>query len=130
MSIKIYFMNMISTVFKMETVDFSKAFDDLMDAYEMETYAANNKNFSVDIPLPGLSKNEIELEIVGKSFTIKTKLNEPSGYLKRYQDYRYSYQLTDKYDLVKIVATMKNGLLTINVPLKEQKTESFKIEVK
>jgi len=104
--------------------------DELMESYDTESYASKDQDFSVEIPLPGLSKNDIELEVVGKTFTIKTKLKEPTGYLKRYQDYRYSYQLTDKYDLSKVEAAMVNGLLTIKVPLKEYKTESLKIEVK
>ncbi len=123
-------MNMIRAPFRTNTMDFIKMVDELLDSYDTESYATKNQDFSVEIPLPGLSKNDIELEVNGKTLTIKTKLNEPVGYLKRYQDYRYSYQLTDKYDLGKVEAAMTNGLLTIKVPLKEQKTESLKIEVK
>jgi len=123
-------MNMIRTPFRTNTMDFIKMVDELLNSYDMESYTTKDQDFSVEIPLPGLSKNEIELEVMGKTLTIKTKLNKPDGYLKRYQDYRYSYQLTDKYDLGKVEAAMTNGLLRIKVPLKEQKTESLKIDVK
>lgn len=124
-------MYRIRSPFVTNTSELFRTFDELMEIYESDSMGVKNeKEFSVEIPFAGLSKENIHLEVNGKTLIVKTKINDATGYCKRYQDHVYSYQLTDLHDLNSIEANMKNGLLGIRVPLKEKKTESIKVEVK
>jgi len=124
-------MYRIRSPFVTNTSELFRTFDELMEIYESDSMGVKNeKEFSVEIPFAGLSKENIHLEVNGKTLIVKTKINDTTGYCKRYQDHVYSYQLTDLHDLNSIEANMKNGLLGIRVPLKEKKTESIKVEVK
>lgn len=108
--------------------EFIRTFDELLEIYDDSINVKNQKDFSLEIPLPGLSKENIEVSTSGTKLLIKMKVDEPTGFNKRYQDNYLTYQLSEHYDLKGIEASIKHGLLSINVPLK--KTENISIEVK
>ena len=122
-------MKMIRVPFAVRVPEFLRTFDELMEIYDVSNIK-NEKDFSVDIPLPGLSKEDISINVSNRTLVIKVNLTEPTGYVKQFKDYVYEYKLTDLHDLQNVEANMKNGLLSIKVPLKEQKTEAIAIEVK
>lgn len=112
-----------------------KDFDDLFNAFNEELFTSyevpKHKEFLTELPLPGLDKENISIEVSGKTLIIKTNVKTPEGFTKRYVDNSYSYYLTEAHDLNKTNAKMENGLLKITVPLKKKdETKNITIEVK
>ena len=92
--------------------------------------STNPKEFSVEIPFSGLSKDEIKIAVDGNVLTIKTDVKKESGFVLRHKNRSYSYSLSDAHDLEKVEAKMENGLLFIRVPVKEDmKKPNFEVEI-
>lgn len=111
--------------------NFDQLFDifneDLNVKYEVPT----DKDFTAELPLPGLDKEHLSIEVTGKTLIIKTKVKNAEGFIKRYTDNSYSYYISDAHDLSKTEAKMENGLLKIKVPLKKkEETKTVTVEVK
>jgi len=90
------------------------------------------EDFTGELPLPGLTKNDFVVEIKGNSLLISVNdLPDAQGYISRYSGRKFVYHLTHYHDLNKTDAIMENGLLKLMVPLKsELKNPERKITVK
>lgn len=111
--------------------DFDQLFNMFNEGFETTYKAPIDKEFTTELPLPGLEKEHLLIEVLGKTLIIKTKVKNAEGFIKRYVDNSYSYYLSDAHDLNKTVAKMENGLLKISVPLKKkEETKNITIEVK
>jgi HSP20 family molecular chaperone IbpA len=105
-------------------------FDELFEIFNQKPFERNEKDFFVEIPLPGLSKENVGIEVKDRTLIVKINLDEPTGFIKRYKNEFYSYYLSESHDLNKITAKMEHGLLSLSVPLKrEKKKESIKIDI-
>lgn len=89
-----------------------------------------NEEFYEEVPLPGLSKDEVEIEVINNCIVVKTKPKKITGFVKKYENDYYSYWLTSLHDLSAIDAKMENGLLTIKVPLRKKNTDSINVVIK
>ena len=70
---------------------------------------ATDDGWRIDVPMPGIDPQDVELEAAGSSFHIRTK------------DQRYQQSLTvpEFLDLDKISASHRHGMLQLTLPLKE-----------
>lgn len=91
--------------------------------------------FLVEAELPGVQRNDINIELVGNELAItgEIKERERKGILRRRTRrigrFEYRVRLPDQVDPEKIDADLKDGLLTVRVP-KTEKAARRRIEVK
>ena len=100
------------------------------DIYEKEG------NYIIEVDVPGVSKNDINIELTDGYLTISVekkeniKENENKRYVRRE---RYSYAKNERQFYVgnisedEIKAKFNNGILEILIPIKDEKCESKKI---
>ena len=111
--------------------NFDQLFDIFNEDIKMSYDVQPDKDFMVELPLPGLDKEHLSIEISGKTLIVKTKVKNADGFIKRYMDNSYSYYVSDVHDLSKTEAKMENGLLKITIPLKKkQEAKNITVEVK
>jgi len=88
--------------------------------------------------LPGITENDFDLKIDGKTLTIQAEKkmeSEDSGFSyhrveSSYGTFSRSFDLPDTVDTEKIHASYDNGVLTVSIPQKpEVKPRSIKISV-
>lgn len=77
--------------------------------------------YHIEVELPGVKKDDIDLEVGDSSFCIKA----PKGDI----GYNACYTLAHQIDTSKVDAKFENGLLTINAPFM-QPLGGIKITVK
>ena len=78
---------------------------------------ANDDQWRIDVPLPGIDPRNVSLEVAGNSLTIRAV--EPKT--ERRQEIRYEQTLAIPpfLDLEKISATHRHGMLELTVPIKD-----------
>ena len=81
----------------------------------------------VDIAVSGFSDNEITIKRDGLKLIVEGKREEKEKEKRKYfykniaeRNFKLEYQGSDKWDFDKLEARMKKGILTIEVPLKEE----------
>lgn len=102
-----------------DTRDSSKILKPLVDIFETPD------GLTVIADLPGVQKEDVQIQVENDVLTIKatpkSKLNvEPTYREFEYYPYFRQFQLSDKTDQDKIKAEMKNGVLIIHLPKKEE----------
>lgn len=91
--------------------------------------------FLVEAELPGVQRNDINIELVGNELAItgEIKERERKGVLRRRTRrigrFEYRVRLPDQVDPEKIEADLKDGVLSVRVP-KTEKAARRRIEVK
>lgn len=98
------------------------------------TYEVFNNSFSYDdvrtekdgsckitVTVPGFSKEDLILSVKENTLCLKDKEDKK---LKKY------WKLSESADLENIGAECKNGLLTINIPIKEKIDNTYTITIK
>lgn len=116
--------------------------DDAKDGQEVSTVpsvniADENTAFEVDVALPGVSKDEIKLELDGNCLVISSeKQYEDEDINKNWTTREYGYasfqrmfQLPSNIDENKVDAVMKNGILKIRVG-KDESNSNKKVRIK
>jgi HSP20 family protein len=78
---------------------------------------ANDDQWRIDVPLPGVDPKNVSLEVAGNTLTIRAV--EPKT--DRRQEIRYEQTLTipQFLDLEKISAAHRHGMLELTVPMKD-----------
>lgn len=93
-----------------------------------------NKAFEVNMALPGLDKKDVKIEIRDKCLVISSeKQYEKEDKLKDWMRKEYGYasfqrmfMLPDTADPQKVLAEMKNGILSVKIAKKEGAVENVK----
>lgn len=80
----------------------------------------NDKRIKYKIILPGIEKEDVDINLSANELTIKTK-TETAFNEKFY--YRDAYNYDKEYKVSEAKSTLKNGVLTIIIPAKEKKEE-------
>jgi HSP20 family molecular chaperone IbpA len=81
--------------------------------------------FFSEIAVTGFKKENIKIEIEGQQIFIKVdgdKEDDDRKYSHRglsKRSFKFGYKISDQLDIDKIRTTLENGLLTIEIPLKE-----------
>lgn len=78
---------------------------------------ANDDQWRIDVPLPGIDPKNVSLEVAGNTLTIRAV--EPKS--DRREEMRYEQTLTipQFLDLDKISASHRHGMLELTVPIKD-----------
>ena len=89
--------------------------------YETET---TDDGVTLTIETPGYNKNLIDVTVEDKTLVVEGKSNsgDTNGFKER-------FTLSDKFDSSGVEATIVDGMLTVNVPFKEE-TKPRKVKVK
>jgi len=128
------------------------ALDAAVDAFDQttagrnaqrQTYAPNvdiketPNEFIIEADLPGFAEQDLDLSVTGNQLTLTGKRNfeekkENEQYVsfeRSYGSFTRSFSLPDHVDSDKIMAALKDGVLTLHVP-KRPELKARKIELK
>ena len=133
------FNNMIGDMFPTLHKEFGNDFF-VQGSYPKCNVINFDDRIEIDAAIPGLTKNDVDIEIADGVLTIKAEANqridvEDSQYMKREvkrSAFARSFKLGDNLDESGIVATHTNGVLLIIIPkVKETNTQPSirKIEI-
>jgi HSP20 family protein len=98
-----------------------------------------DKEVLIDLELPGIKKEEIEVEVKNSTLTIsgerkqerKTETPEGSRIERHYGTFERSFTLPDTVSEEKITAAYANGVLTLTLPkIEKVLPKEVKVEVK
>jgi HSP20 family protein len=100
----------------------------------------DDKGYTIEVAAPGIDRKNFNLEIENDVLTISTHKQESQeenkqNFLRRefnYETFKRSFQLPETVDQEQIKATHKSGILTLNLPKKEEEVQKAprQIEVK
>lgn len=91
-----------------------------------------NENYIIEVALPGFTKDQVNVKIEDDVLTIssaKEGEKEHGRYLKREfnsQAFRRSFNISETMDTDSIKAEMKNGILFLHIPKKEEAKPQIK----
>lgn len=118
--------------------DFESIFDRFFNYPVENKFRTNLKegenNYSLEVVLPGFSKNDIDISIDNDYLIISSEIEDKKEDYK-YREYvkksfKKSYLLPDDIDKENISAEMIDGILHININKKENVKLTKKIEIK
>jgi HSP20 family protein len=88
--------------------------------------AENEDNFNIEIAAPGLNKDDFKINLDHDVLTIsseKEAQNEKSDFKRRefnYRSFKRSFSLPDIINSENISATYANGILSVQIPKREE----------
>lgn len=93
---------------------------------DLETTSLRHRSDTIDdegikIELPGVKAEDVEVTLDGRSLKV-------SGKTRHGREFSYSYSLKPSVDDSAVTASLKDGLLSISLPLKQEST-SRKIQI-
>ncbi len=124
---------------------FFEEFPRILPTLSTETFvpavdiSETDKSYEFEVELPGMKREDIEIEVNDGILTVKgekreEKKEEKKGYKKierSYGKFERSFSLPQYIDEKNISAKFENGLLNVSIPKSpEAKTSSRKIEIK
>ena len=126
---------------------FGDFFNDFMNGNnekEMFSYvpavniAENQGNFTIEVAAPGLNKEDFKVQVENGVLTISAekkeeKKEEGSRFTRKefsYSSFKRSFSLPEHVEAENIVASHKNGVLTLSLPKKEEAKEKAVKEIK
>jgi HSP20 family molecular chaperone IbpA len=109
---------MINDVFAVPHIRWSTLEKNLVDEFTTE----KDGSTKIIVYVPGFAKEDFNLQVIDSELRLTTK--DENKKLKR------SWKLSDSADTKNISAECKNGILTINVPLKAKTDKSRTVEIK
>ena len=90
--------------------------------YEEKKYYEDENQLKLEFPLPGYSKDEIELKFDNGLLTLEAKVvsedNDKSSVLKK-SSFKYKFQVPESCDISKLNAKLQNGVLEVHLPKKK-----------
>ncbi len=111
---------------------------DTLDSLPSINVVENNDHFLLEVAIPGLDKNDIELKVDNGLLSVSAEKKEgkedsAARYTRRefgYASFQRTMKLPENVDEAKISATSENGVLNIKLP-KTEVIETVKtIEIK
>lgn len=118
--------------------DFESIFDRFFNYPVENKFKTNLKesenNYSLEVVLPGFSKNDIDISIDNDYLIISSEIEDKKEDYKHQEyvkkSFKKSYLLPDDIDKENISAEMIDGILHININKKENVKLTKKIEIK
>ena len=99
------------------------------------TFTEKPEEYELKVQLPGISKEDAELHIDGKTLTLKThaKYQNPAGFKEvvtefTYPNYALTADLPEMADPKTLAAKLENGVLSVIVK-KRPETQAKKIDI-
>ena len=114
--------------------DFDRFFSDVLTPFVqsnssmVDNYPANlyetDKSFVLEVAVPGISKDDIEVNFEGRHLTVKGSYKDESSDEKRHYhvqsfqrgEFTRTITLPNQVDVDKIQAKVKNGILKLDIP--------------
>lgn len=99
----------------------------------------NDKEFVIELAVPGFKKEDLQLEIEGNKLTVEAEMNdqmreEKDRYTRRefkYGAFKRTFTLPKETDVEKIEAACNHGIVEINIPKPQAQKKTVKrIELK
>ncbi len=98
----------------------------------------NNDAFTIEVAAPGVEKKDFKIDLNNRILTISSEreakqIDEKEKYVRRefsYNSFQRSFGLPDSVDLDKIKANHTDGILTIEIPKREEAKEKPAREIK
>jgi HSP20 family protein len=123
--------------FKMDFAPFRMEFDNVAWVPQMEVFQ-NNDQFTVRADLPGLTKDDVEIEVDDEFLTISGERKEEKeekreGFYRSERSYGSFYRqipLPEGALTENATATFVNGVLEITIPATKVTTPARKLEIK
>ena len=84
------------------------------------------KGLDLYFELAGSNRSDIELDVDGQVLSISVK----GSTVIRDVNFKQKLKISDKYDLNKLDAVLKDGILTLSIPLQEGKVNKKQIQIK
>src|SRR5690606_17045206 len=122
-----------------------RLFDDEGGGWAMPSISApvqvreTDQGYEVTCEVPGMEEKDLEVTVAGDRLTIRgekraEKDEKRAGYMlseRRYGSFQRSVRLPDDVDPEKIAATLRNGVLTLDLPRSaEARQKVRRVEVK
>ncbi|MFW5800462.1 MAG: Hsp20/alpha crystallin family protein [Spirochaeta sp.] len=91
-----------------------------------ETRTEKDGSVVLELEMPGIPRDSIGIEVDGTTLTItgeRKPVSEEQNYLlreRRYGEFQRTYNLGQQIDSEKIKANLENGILRLNLPIKDQ----------
>jgi len=115
---------------------FFNDFDRLFNFYQDDSYFApkvkvdkNDKNYELQMSLPGLTKDDLGIEVKDGLVTISHNKEEKSDNGYFVSNFTKTYTLPNDVNEDKISGEMKNGILVLKLPIDTKKTKPKLIEL-
>lgn len=102
------FLNNVFDIYA--TPGFSSDFTYTKDEYYV---TSDEKQWTIEIPLPGISKDNLKIDIEDNMLTVQAL---PTVKSKAVKAVKKSWYVDESIDATAIVAKLENGLLTISLP--------------
>ena len=123
---------------KLESIDslFNNFFNDTFYHYNngvnnVDYYCSDDdKNYYIDLALPGLEKKDINLNISDNYLLLNYKSKDEKDNASWKQSFRRSIKLPKDIKTDGIDAKLKNGILSIKIQKDKQESKNQKIEIK
>jgi len=102
---------------------------EMVSLYPYTNIGTFNENVIVEINVAGFAREEIEIELIGNKLIIEGKLTTEIANLEYVQkeltirDFKRVIVINDLYINGDIIATLSNGILTINIEPQETRTK-------
>lgn len=98
----------------------------------------NEKDYSIQISVPGFKKDDINIELNGDVLTISSEFEDKKeedndNYCRREfikSSFSRSFSVPDNADIENIDAKMEDGILNVIVPKKEEEKKENKLNIK
>jgi len=98
----------------------------------------NNDAFMIEIAAPGLEKKDFKIDLNNNVLTISSEkeakqVDEKEKYIRRefsYSSFQRSFSLPDSVNQDKIKANHKDGILSIEIPKRDEAKEKPRKEIK
>ena len=137
---KYLFDNLMTETFNNDMLKMKSSYPmNIIECMETKGNVEKVIGYRLEYALAGFNKDEIEIQVKDNILNIHVEKKErdyqegnSQNYLRQgisYKEFNVSYKLMDGVDKEKIKVSYENGILYINLPLKQEEVNSYKIEI-
>jgi len=98
----------------------------------------NEKNFTLDLAVPGIDKKDLKIDISDDVLTISSEVKNEAeenkdGYKRKefsYSSFCRSFYIPENVNREKIGASYKDGILSVELPLMEEEKNKISKQIK
>lgn len=137
---KYLFDNLIAQTWNNDMLKMKSSYPmNIVECMETKGNVEKVNGYRLEYALAGFDKNDIQVQIKDNILNIHVQKGEENfqegtnqHYLRQgisYKEFDVSYKLMDGIDKEKIKVSFNNGILYINLPLKQEEVNSYKIAI-